>query len=182
MRWSIIVAAALLAVPADGAADPPPHATIRLQLRSEVNVSDEVLQESRREVARIFAHAGVEVIWAGTAPRYAVTIVADVLGYDRAASPAMGMVSPTNRGPIAHVFLRQVRAFARIHDVDQSVVLGHVIAHEVGHLLLATASHSSTGLMRGEWDGAQMRDVGRGGLTFTDRQAHAIRAVVSLAR
>lgn len=182
MRWSIVVAAALIAVRAAGAAETSPPATIRLQLRSEVKVPAEVLEASQREVARIFARSGFEVMWTGAAPRFTVTIITDVLGYDRAASPVMGMVSPTTNGPVARVFFRQVSAFARRYDVDPAAVLGHVIAHEVGHMLLSTPAHSLTGLMRGEWDAAQMRNIARGGLTFTDRQAHAIRRVVSQSR
>src|SRR2546421_12070110 len=147
MRWSMIVAAVLMAVGADGAAETSQPATIRLQLRSEVRVPPKLLDESRHEVARIFARAGFEVMWTDAAPRFAVTIVADVLGYDRAASPVMGIVSPAKDGPVAHVFFRQVGAFARTYNVDPSTVLGHVIAHEVGHMLLSTASHSPTGVM-----------------------------------
>ena len=177
MRWSMLVLAGLLMARAACAAESP-LPTLRLQLRSEVRLPDDVLKTSQREVAQIFARAGFQVMWTDEAPRFTVTIVADVLGFARAASPVMGAVSPTAHGPIAQAFFRQVGAFARAYGVDQGTVLGHVIAHEVGHLLLATASHSPTGLMRGEWDAAQLRDAARGRLTFTEAQARRIRTVV----
>jgi hypothetical protein len=176
MRWSLIVAAVLIVVGVAAAAETLEPPMVRLQLRNDARVPDDVLDESRHEVARIFARVGFEVMWTDAAPRFTVQIVARVLGYDRAASPVMGAVSRTTSGPIAQVFFRQVEGFARIYNVDLSTMLGHVISHEVGHLLLQTASHSRTGLMRGVWDDTQVRDLARGALTFTDGQAQRIRA------
>ncbi len=36
--------------------------------------------------------------------------------------------------------------------VSTAEVLGHVIAHELGHLLLNTPGHSTHGIMHGEWN------------------------------
>jgi hypothetical protein len=159
-----------------GAAQTPTPPTVRLQLRSEARVSDDVLKEARHEVARIFARSGFEVVWTDTAPQVTVKIAAQVLGYARAASQVMGAAMRTTNGPVAHVFFQQVLDFARIYHVDLSTMLGYLIAHEVGHLLLPTYSHSPTGLMRGEWDDRQVHDAARGALTFRDRQAQKIRA------
>lgn len=35
--------------------------------------------------------------------------------------------------------------------MDDGVLLGRVIAHELGHLLLGTSDHSARGLMRANW-------------------------------
>jgi hypothetical protein len=172
----MIVAAVLMVVGIAGAAETPEPLTIRLQLKDHARVPDDVLEESRDEAVRIFARAGLDVMWTDAAPRFTVNIVARVLGYDRAASPVMGAVSRTTSGPIAQVFFRQVEGFARIYNVDLGTMLGHVIAHEVGHLLLSTAAHSRTGLMRGAWDDTQVRALAGGALTFTDGQALRIRA------
>ena len=172
----MIVAALLMVVGVAGAAETPEPPTVRLHLKNDARVPDHVLEGSRHEVARIFARAGFDVLWTDAAPRFTVSIVTRVLGYARAASPVMGVVSRTTSGPIAQVFFRQVEDFARIYHVDLSTMLGHVIAHEVGHLLLPTDSHSHTGLMRGVWDDMQVRDAAGGTLTFTDGQAQKIRA------
>ena len=172
----MIVAAVLMVAGVAGAAETPEPPTVRLQLRNEARVPDEVLEESRNEVARIFARAGFEVLWVDEAPRITVKIVAHVLGYARAASPVMGVAQRTADGRTAQVFFRRVEEFARIHRADLSTMLGHVMAHEVGHLLMPTIAHSPTGLMRGVWDDAQVRDAAGGALTFTDGQAEKIRA------
>jgi hypothetical protein len=54
-------------------------------------------------------------------------------------------------------------------------MLGHVIAHELGHLLLPHGGHSVGGVMRAEWDPAQVMSAARGILTFTPDQAGMIR-------
>jgi hypothetical protein len=172
----MIVAALLMVVGVASAAETPEPQTERLQLRNDSRVPDDVLEASQHEVDRIFARAGFAVIWTDDAPRFTVKIVPNVLGYSRAASPVMGVASRTTSGATAQIFFRQVEDFARVHHVDLSTMLGHVIAHEVGHLLLPADLHSRSGLMRGEWDRTQMRDAIRGALTFTDGQAQKIRA------
>ena len=59
-------------------------------------------------------------------------------------------------------------------SLDQ--ILGAVIAHEIGHLLLNQPSHSKTGIMRGDWYLADLYDVAYGCLLFTPHQAEVIRA------
>jgi len=176
LRWSLTVAAVLMVVGIAGAAETPEPPAVRLQLRSDIRVPDDVLEEARDEVVRIFAQSRFEVVWTDTAPDVTVRIAAQVLGFARAKSQVMGAAKRTPDGRVAHVFFRQVQEFARIYHIDLSSMLGHVIAHEVGHLLLPTFAHSPTGLMRAEWDDMQVRDAARRALTFTDGQAHRIRA------
>jgi hypothetical protein len=68
-----------------------------------------------------------------------------------------------------------VQDFTRVHHVDLSTMLAHVIAHEIGHLLLSSA-HSPTGLMQPAWDTALVRQAVNGSLTFTEAQAAIIKA------
>jgi hypothetical protein len=58
-------------------------------------------------------------------------------------------------------------------------VLGHAIAHEIGHLLLNLESHSATGIMRGDWDLSDLQGVASGFLLFTPQQAEVIRTEVA---
>jgi hypothetical protein len=57
-------------------------------------------------------------------------------------------------------------------------ILGHAIAHEVGHLLLNLKSHSGTGIMRGDWGLKDLQDACYGYLLFTPRQAEIIQAEI----
>jgi len=49
--------------------------------------------------------------------------------------------------PGAYVFYDRLREFCRTHSARETMVLSHVIAHEIGHLLLGAGSHSNAGIM-----------------------------------
>jgi hypothetical protein len=53
-------------------------------------------------------------------------------------------------------------------------ILGCFIAHEIGHLLLGSNSHSNQGLMQAGWGERQIRQALAGDLFFTRRQAKLI--------
>jgi hypothetical protein len=57
----------------------------------------------------------------------------------------------TGKGTLATVFVDRVAAMADDGKQDRWAMIGGVIAHEIGHLLLGTNSHSETGLMREIW-------------------------------
>jgi hypothetical protein len=61
------------------------------------------------------------------------------------------------RGTLATVLSDRVTALAAAAHVDASPLLGHVIAHELGHLLLGSTTHSRTGLMRARWTVTELR-------------------------
>ena len=54
-------------------------------------------------------------------------------------------------GALATIFMDRVQAIVTRTNVPPALLLGRAIAHEVGHLLLGTSSHSRSGLMRGVW-------------------------------
>ena len=84
-------------------------------------------------------------------------------------------------GYLASVFYARLEDFARRGYWNQSetpVILGDVIAHEIGHLLLGTNSHSRTGIMCGRWDREYLRLLQEGFQTFSAEQSSAMRATV----
>jgi len=51
--------------------------------------------------------------------------------------------------------------------VPPALILGHVIAHEIGHVLLNLENHHSpAGIMRGEWNPRVLEDAKAGILVF----------------
>ena len=77
-------------------------------------------------------------------------------------------------GVLATVYVDRVEMLAAASGVDAATLLGRAIAHELGHLLLATNAHSSGGLMRAVWSRDDVRrDLNWG---FTRDEAAAIRA------
>jgi hypothetical protein len=65
------------------------------------------------------------------------------------------------------LILRSIKA-----GVTFSTIVGRVAAHEIGHLLIGTNSHSPVGLMRAGWD---VRRTNPTDYRFTGRDVTAIR-------
>jgi len=64
------------------------------------------------------------------------------------------VVNKTDRGWLATVFADRIARAAARTDVDHGTLLGRVMAHEVGHLLLGSGYHAEAGVMRGDWPDA----------------------------
>jgi hypothetical protein len=64
------------------------------------------------------------------------------------------------------------RAHTQLTDAD---MLGLVIAHEVGHLLLGANSHSDSGLMQAHWDASALQVAAHHNLFFSPAQSATLR-------
>jgi hypothetical protein len=64
----------------------------------------------------------------------------------------------TGSGTLATVYVDRVTKLALQGKLDAWSMVGAVMAHEIGHLLLGTNSHSESGLMREIWS---LRDLTR---------------------
>ena len=133
--------------------------------------------------------------WNNASPQFAevADIQLDILPgsmADRLGLPddVMGLAPGSEPGRhLAYVFYNRVESLAgrqmqkRVHgnicgSASAAQVLGHVIAHEIGHLLLNLQTHSDTGIMRGDWDGRMLQDACYGYLLFTPQQAEVMQA------
>jgi hypothetical protein len=121
----------------------------------------------------IFADGGVRAVWIDcgsggrrpaapcdrpVAPGEVVLRIVAARGRSR-SNDSMGfaLVNPGAASMLATVYGDAVLTVARQASVDPSVLLGRVVAHELGHLLLSTRSHASAGLMRATWMQAELR-------------------------
>ena len=64
------------------------------------------------------------------------------------------VVRETNHGWLATVFSDRINRAATRVKAEPGTLLGRVVAHEVGHLLLGTGYHGEGGVMRAEWPDA----------------------------
>jgi hypothetical protein len=78
-------------------------------------------------------------------------------------------------GALATIYVNRVAMLAGRCHVDVRTLLARATAHEIGHLLLGTAAHASSGLMRATWSQANIRRTAADDWTFTSRDARAIR-------
>jgi len=98
------------------------------------------------------------------------------LGRRTLALSAPGRVG--NGAGIIYLFYDRVQELLRAERKTEyrDQLLGLVIAHEIGHLLLPDHSHSKTGIMRAMWDEQDLRLAAHGELGFTPEQAELIRS------
>ena len=78
------------------------------------------------------------------------------------------------RGVLATVYLDRVLRLADQAGTEQQVLLGRAIAHELGHLLMATNTHGPIGLMRALWTQDEVRNNRPVDWRFAPRDATAI--------
>ncbi|MCM3880073.1 MAG: hypothetical protein ND807_08200 [Vicinamibacterales bacterium] len=68
-----------------------------------------------------------------------------------------------------------VTAIARSASAEYSTLLGRAMAHELGHLLLGHAHHSTNGLMRAIWSQDEIRGIRPAGWQFSRGEAAQMR-------
>ncbi len=92
---------------------------------------------------------------------------------------ALGFAVLNDSGQLAHyasAFYHRVEELGGKWTCSRPVVLGHIMAHEIGHLLLGLRSHSRAGLMSASWDRAELERINQRALTFTFLQVKEIQA------
>jgi hypothetical protein len=87
------------------------------------------------------------------APALTTSVDADAYGFAY-------VVQETDRGWLATVFADRIARAATRTRVNTGILLGRVMAHEVGHLLLGSRYHGDVGLMRGAWPDALLSGTG----------------------
>lgn len=164
---------------------------VMIRVYSEVQLAPKTLAQAEQEAVRIFHQAAIETIWvecqisiAATDPLCHIApdakhlVMRIVPKASSAADSIFGMafLSETDgRGVYSDVFFDSVERLHQECGASVSRVLGHVMAHEVGHLLLGTKAHASIGIMRPRWYGEQLGAISKGALFFTSEQATLMR-------
>jgi hypothetical protein len=135
--------------------------------------SPQTLAQAEREAGAIFTEAGVRTVWLDCPVRAAMT---DPPKPCQGAKGASVVTLRILAGHVQDAFLDSVSGFATApalaavyydhtpplpewdtYKSDVAVVLGCVIAHEIGHLLLGPHGHSVHGIMQGRWDSEQIK-------------------------
>lgn len=190
----ICLAFGLLTIPIPGLAnDRPAKPQVRINVYNDAGVSDEVLAQAEQEATRIFRKAGVDSVWVechGSKPgltndsecqppagpaRLALRIV-PWSSQLRGTVFGNAFLSPEGEGTYIDVFYDSVEKLHKDWHASLSRALGHVMAHEIGHLLLGTNAHGPVGIMRPNWQGQELRSIGMGTLVFTPEQARSMQA------
>lgn len=79
-------------------------------------------------------------------------------------------------GTLANVLVDRVQALAVREGLPLGVLLGHVFAHELAHLMLGAGSHTSLGLMCPSWGKLEFAWAVQGTLALAPADAARIRS------
>ena len=155
-------------------------------------VHPRILDQAMKEAARLYRQAGVATAWRtvpAAPPLHAFTVQLIIQANlrttgDTTSKFLMGAAPATARvcGGSVYVFHDQVAGFSNVRQLDAGLVLGTVIAHEVGHLLLRQRGHSAEGLMRASWDSGDWQRAVMGFLLFSSDDGATIRSTISSCR
>jgi hypothetical protein len=177
--------------------------SIDIHIYNYAGISDYALAQAEQETARIYQRVGISMIWRNcplNEAELARNTTCDLPGTPtiitlRLLSNAMAQTFPVGSdtfgfallpvyggfGVLANVFADRVRELAADEEVHR-VILGHVIAHELGHLLLGEDGHpAGTGIMHVPWKTKELQRAKQGVMYFLPGQTEKIRAQV-LAR
>ena len=157
--------------------------------------STDVIEKAGEYVRHIYGKAGVEIEWLnGNEPRQnpdtdalTLTIIltsernARRMGHEDATGFALSSDGEGTRR--AYVFIERVeRTAAEEHrqrliakQTARGAILGGVIAHEAGHLMLPPNSHSPNGIMSARMNVRSVSETLRGNLLFSVEQSELIR-------
>ncbi len=101
----------------------------------------------------------------------------------RPGSPRLGFaypVGPNDYRYLATLLYDRVELAAQSLDgISMPVLLGYLMAHELGHLLLGPDSHTRTTIMACPWDKTEFREFRRGQLRFNRHQEAKLRSNVA---
>jgi hypothetical protein len=191
-----LIAMVIVSTPLTAA--PPDLPVISIGLDDYGNVPVGQLAHAQVDVAQVYCDVGIEIAWRETrhlstdtppgqtpftSSRPGLTIIIlspDMVTRMAPPSTALGTAPGSVDGPghIAYVFYSRLPIISVGNDDE---IMGLVIAHEIGHLLLPHGSHSDTGIMRGQWGFRELRRVRLHALGFTPFQAQEIRRRASVA-
>lgn len=115
------------------------------------------------------------VVRAIDAPAFSTTLHPDAYGLAY-------VVPETNRGWLATVFSDRIDRAAARAGVEPGTLLGRVVAHEVGHLLLGSGYHAEAGVMRADWPDALLARDGEDWRFSMLEATRMQRLLVSIAR
>ena len=193
MLLNVVAAVALVGAPAVGARQPVPQlpgVPITVMVHDYSGLPRGVLHDMEGETRFVLARAGISVKWllchTAESPiipeacldepgpgRYRIHILPEYL-----ESTDLGVAQI--EGYHASLSAARIRETSERWLIPLPSLLGYVMAHEIGHLLLGP-DHSRTGIMQGMWTKVVCQAVAQHYLDFTSSERDAMHRVLRTA-
>jgi hypothetical protein len=184
-----------LAVPAFAPAQNLPTTSlspeVTISVHDYADVPTVLLAAAEDQAKEIFRHAGLETAWLNCSPKLereelepGSCYFSDTSHLTLKISPrarkaqfrnridVLGTAYPDEKGAgyFAYVFYDRIQELAQRRGLGHAL-LADVMAHEIGHLLLGSTSHSPSGIMCGHWNYEELRNVAEGTMSFVPAQS-----------
>jgi len=182
-----------IAVAAGGAAADPVNPAEAIQVAiyyrfDSAGCVDKMLFATAQSTAsRILAQAGVHLMWRAGREAGEETGVKSIGMAFLAAAPAnlraslqadaLAAARPYDGITGILVFADRVTSYLHgLRPMDRISVFGHILAHEIVHVLEGVARHSESGLMVGHWTWREVRDMISGKLALSAEDCDLVRS------
>lgn len=189
----------VVAFPARGESNRDERPQVSVSVYNDAQVPAAVLAQAEREAGKIFSRAGLEVSWVNCSPAelrvetrgscesfaWPAYLALHILPRPvRPVNEVFGVafLSADGIGCYSDVYYDRALALHADWKVGLANILGNVVAHELGHLLLGSNSHAPAGIMRARWQAEELRRMASGSLLFTSEQAERMRGKVMAAQ
>jgi len=154
------------------------HVNVHISTKIGVPAAESLLWASQATATEIFARVGVQLTWRSGRQRRATCAVESAtrdlaIEIVRHAPENVGHDALAAASPYGDSDVRIVVFYERVapllqgnHDHEASI-FGHVLAHEICHVLQGLSRHSEAGVMRARWTRDDYTQMGRGTLSLT---------------
>jgi hypothetical protein len=173
-------------------------ASVRVRLYDYAHVSRATLARAKANAADILQRAGVRVEWAECRLRADESAKDAACGLPVTASDLQMRILDSEMAKrvrtsrhdlgyalladdldtIAAVFFHRAVDLERGNLATRSAILGAMMAHEIGHLLLGVNHHSDTGVLRASWGDRELKVIAQGQMCFTSGEARRMVSMV----
>ena len=170
----LITAASWCAATSAHAADAPAALHVSVAVCDADHLPPELIDVAERIAGEVYREIGITIDWVDSAcggddRGLSVNVISRQTCGAAVSDLTLGFAGSGSSA--ATVLYDRVEAFAHHYHVRREVLLGYVMAHELGHLLLPPNSHSLEGVMRASID-LELAAARR--LRFTPQQGELI--------
>jgi hypothetical protein len=164
-----------------------------ISVHDYADVPSKLLSAAEEQAREIYQRAGLETVWLNCSPKLEkiepeschfsdtthLTLKISPHAFNaqvRDRNDVLGTAYPDEKGVgyFAYVFYDRVQELAERQRLGHTL-LADVMAHEIGHLLLGSNSHSLSGIMCAHWNYDQLRNIAEGVMSFIPSQSKMMR-------
>jgi len=185
-----LLATLLLAVLLAALGGTPPSEPLCIHITDQAPVPTATLQKAIQTARGVFVKAGIETNWTMRHPDVSYFLQPGELGLSiineshRSQDPdsTCGLTLRSKQrgkklGVKIDIFYKPIQAAATRTAYDPSILLGMVMAHEIGHFF--GLDHCSSGIMYPDFKKPDLMKAAAGLQTFADPQAEKLRKAIA---